>query len=90
MQLKFLILAGAVCMPAALLAQAAPGPDAATQPARDRGRRKRHLLRKCVGGLAIVALDQVQERNVEAIEHRRQAAKFWHEGKRNCTQRARF
>ena len=34
MQLKFLILAGAMCMPAALLAQAAPAPDAASQPAR--------------------------------------------------------
>ena len=34
MQLKFLILAGAMCMPAALLAQAAPTTDAASQPAR--------------------------------------------------------
>ena len=34
MQLKFLILAGAMCMPAALLAQATPTPDAASQPAR--------------------------------------------------------
>ena len=34
MQLKFLILAGAMCMPATLLAQAAPAPDAASQPAR--------------------------------------------------------
>jgi len=33
MQLKFLILAGAVCMPATLLAQAGPAPDAASQPA---------------------------------------------------------
>ena len=49
-----------------------------------------HLLSKRVGGLAVVTLDEVQKRNVEAIEHRRQAAKFWHEGKRNCTQRARI
>ena len=34
MQLKFLIFAGAMCMPAALLAQAAPAPDSASQPAR--------------------------------------------------------
>ena len=34
MQLKFLILAGAMCMPAALLAQAAPTPDAAAPAAR--------------------------------------------------------
>ena len=34
MQLKFLILAGAVCMPAVLLAQAAPAPDVASQRAR--------------------------------------------------------
>jgi hypothetical protein len=34
MQLKFLILAGAMCMPTALLAQAAPAPDGASQPVR--------------------------------------------------------
>lgn len=34
MQLKFLILAGAMCMPAALFAQTAPAPDATSQAAR--------------------------------------------------------
>jgi hypothetical protein len=34
MHFKFLILAGAMCMPAALVAQAAPTPDASAQPAR--------------------------------------------------------
>ena len=39
------------------------------QATRDRRGRKGYLLRKSVRGLAVVALDQVQKRNVEAIKH---------------------
>ena len=61
----------------------------AAQAAGDGGGRQRDLVRQRFGGAAVVALDEVQKGNVEAVEHPAQLAKFWHEVKQKCTQRAK-
>ena len=58
----------------------------AAKAAGDCGRRQSHARRERFRSLGVVTLDLVQQRYVEAVEHVREAAKFWHPVHQKCAQ----
>jgi hypothetical protein len=61
----------------------------AAKPARDGGRRERHIDGKRIGGARGIPLNEIEKLAIEAVEHRDDRAKFWQDVHQFCASEVR-